>query len=189
MKDALVGQRARSSPPARAARAAKLAVRPPVRPPRSRATSTTSRARQARSSADLAPPVRQRIAAGPIRGNGQLIWPVNGTITSPFCESRAWERCHPGMDIAVARGHADPRRRRRQGRHRRVHRRLRELHVHPAHRVADHVLRPPVGVPRARRGSRVSRGPGHREGGLDRATRPARTSTSRRASTAPSRTR
>src|SRR3954453_12470950 len=31
--------------------------------------------------------------AGPIRpGQGGLIWPVNGPITSPFCESRAWER-------------------------------------------------------------------------------------------------
>lgn len=43
---------------------------------------------------------------GPIRGggNGRWVWPVNGTITSPFCEQRAWEACHPGMDIAVAAG-------------------------------------------------------------------------------------
>lgn len=43
---------------------------------------------------------------GPIRGggNGRWVWPVNGTITSPFCERRAWEACHPGMDIAVAAG-------------------------------------------------------------------------------------
>src|SRR3954454_9884966 len=32
------------------------------------------------------------------RGNGQLICPVNGPIPSPFCERRAWESCHPGMD-------------------------------------------------------------------------------------------
>jgi murein DD-endopeptidase MepM/ murein hydrolase activator NlpD len=45
------------------------------------------------------------IPAGPIKGgSGQLIWPVNGPITSPFCESRAWEACHPGMDIAVPTG-------------------------------------------------------------------------------------
>src|SRR5262249_20332724 len=44
-------------------------------------------------------------AAGPIRaGGGGLIWPVNGPITSPFCERRAWEACHPGIDIGVASG-------------------------------------------------------------------------------------
>jgi murein DD-endopeptidase MepM/ murein hydrolase activator NlpD len=42
---------------------------------------------------------------GPIRrGSGQLIWPVNGPITSPFCERRAWEACHPGIDIGVPSG-------------------------------------------------------------------------------------
>ena len=35
---------------------------------------------------------------------GGLIWPVNGPITSPFCESRAWESCHPGIDIGVPAG-------------------------------------------------------------------------------------
>jgi murein DD-endopeptidase MepM/ murein hydrolase activator NlpD len=45
------------------------------------------------------------LPAGPIkRGNGSLIWPVNGPITSPFCESRPWERCHPGIDIGVPSG-------------------------------------------------------------------------------------
>lgn len=43
--------------------------------------------------------------AGPIRsGSGGLIWPVNGPITSPFCESRPWEACHPGIDIGVPSG-------------------------------------------------------------------------------------
>jgi peptidoglycan DL-endopeptidase CwlO len=43
--------------------------------------------------------------AGPVRpGSGGLIWPVNGPITSPFCESRAWEACHPGIDIGVPSG-------------------------------------------------------------------------------------
>jgi murein DD-endopeptidase MepM/ murein hydrolase activator NlpD len=37
-------------------------------------------------------------------GSGALIWPVNGPITSPFCESRAWESCHPGIDIGVPAG-------------------------------------------------------------------------------------
>lgn len=34
-------------------------------------------------------------------GTGQLMWPVNGPITAPFCESRPWEACHPGIDIGV----------------------------------------------------------------------------------------
>src|SRR4051794_8294522 len=45
------------------------------------------------------------LPAGPIRGgSGRFIWPVNGPITAPFCERRAWEACHPGMDIAVPTG-------------------------------------------------------------------------------------
>ncbi|HEX4719192.1 MAG TPA: peptidoglycan DD-metalloendopeptidase family protein [Thermoleophilaceae bacterium] len=45
------------------------------------------------------------VGAGPIRhGSGSLIWPVNGPITSPFCERRAWEACHPGIDIGVPAG-------------------------------------------------------------------------------------
>src|SRR3954454_8635103 len=41
-------------------------------------------------------------SAGPVRrGSGSMIWPVNGPITSPFCERRAWEACHPGIDIGV----------------------------------------------------------------------------------------
>jgi murein DD-endopeptidase MepM/ murein hydrolase activator NlpD len=45
------------------------------------------------------------LPAGPIKqGNGTLIWPVNGPITSGFCERRAWEACHPGIDIGVPAG-------------------------------------------------------------------------------------
>jgi murein DD-endopeptidase MepM/ murein hydrolase activator NlpD len=45
------------------------------------------------------------LPAGPVKpGSGGLIWPVNGPITSPFCESRAWESCHPGIDIGVPAG-------------------------------------------------------------------------------------
>ncbi len=45
------------------------------------------------------------LPAGAIkRGSGGMIWPVNGPITSPFCERRAWEACHPGIDIGVASG-------------------------------------------------------------------------------------
>ena len=46
------------------------------------------------------------LPAGPIQGESSsgFIWPVNGPITSPFCEQRAWESCHPGIDIAVPSG-------------------------------------------------------------------------------------
>jgi murein DD-endopeptidase MepM/ murein hydrolase activator NlpD len=44
-------------------------------------------------------------SGGPIRrGSGRFIWPVNGPITSPFCERRPWEACHPGIDIGVPSG-------------------------------------------------------------------------------------
>ena len=39
-------------------------------------------------------------------GGGRLAWPVRGPLTSPFCEPRPWERCHPGVDIAVPSGTA-----------------------------------------------------------------------------------
>jgi murein DD-endopeptidase MepM/ murein hydrolase activator NlpD len=45
------------------------------------------------------------LPAGAIHGgSGRFIWPVNGPITAPFCERRAWEACHPGMDIGVPTG-------------------------------------------------------------------------------------
>jgi len=45
------------------------------------------------------------LPAGAIKkGNGSMIWPVNGPITSQFCERRAWEACHPGIDIGVPTG-------------------------------------------------------------------------------------
>jgi peptidoglycan DL-endopeptidase CwlO len=59
---------------------------------------------QARIQAKLAR-VSGAPSAGPIKpGQGGMIWPVNGPITSPFCESRAWESCHPGIDIGVPAG-------------------------------------------------------------------------------------
>jgi hypothetical protein len=36
--------------------------------------------------------------------NGALAWPVDGPVTSKFCERRAWEACHPGIDIGVPSG-------------------------------------------------------------------------------------
>jgi murein DD-endopeptidase MepM/ murein hydrolase activator NlpD len=62
------------------------------------------KAQQAKIQAKLAR-AGSSIAPGAIRhGSGGLIWPVNGPITSPFCESRAWESCHPGIDIGVPSG-------------------------------------------------------------------------------------
>jgi murein DD-endopeptidase MepM/ murein hydrolase activator NlpD len=41
--------------------------------------------------------------AGPIKqGSGQLIWPVNGPVVSPF--GTRWGRLHAGLDIAVPAG-------------------------------------------------------------------------------------
>jgi hypothetical protein len=37
-------------------------------------------------------------------GQAVLVWPVRGPVSSPFCERRAWEACHPGVDIAVPTG-------------------------------------------------------------------------------------
>ena len=44
--------------------------------------------------------------AGPVQGESSsgFIWPVSGPVTSPFCEPRPWEACHPGIDIGVASG-------------------------------------------------------------------------------------
>ncbi len=43
------------------------------------------------------------LPAGPIKhGTGQLIWPVNGPVVSPF--GQRWGRLHAGVDIAVPSG-------------------------------------------------------------------------------------
>lgn len=63
------------------------------------------KATQARIRGILTSPGAGTLPAGPIKGgSGQMIWPVNGPITSPFCERRSWESCHPGMDIGVPHG-------------------------------------------------------------------------------------
>ena len=52
----------------------------------------------------------QRNAALPDTGpsapgqTSPMVWPVRGIVSSPFCEQRAWEACHPGIDIAVPTG-------------------------------------------------------------------------------------
>jgi murein DD-endopeptidase MepM/ murein hydrolase activator NlpD len=59
-------------------------------------------ARQAQAQAQAAPAQ----PAGPVQGESSsgFIWPVNGPVTSPFCEPRPWEACHPGIDIGVPSG-------------------------------------------------------------------------------------
>ena len=43
------------------------------------------------------------MSAGPVkRGSGQLIYPINGTFTSPF--GQRWGRLHAGIDIAAPNG-------------------------------------------------------------------------------------
>jgi murein DD-endopeptidase MepM/ murein hydrolase activator NlpD len=43
------------------------------------------------------------LPAGPIRGgSGEMIWPVNGTVSSPF--GMRWGRLHAGIDISVPSG-------------------------------------------------------------------------------------
>jgi murein DD-endopeptidase MepM/ murein hydrolase activator NlpD len=60
---------------------------------------------QAKIQGILTSPGGGTLPAGPIRGgSGSMIWPVNGPITSPFCERRSWESCHPGIDIGVPSG-------------------------------------------------------------------------------------
>ena len=63
------------------------------------AQSSTTTAPSTSSGATTAP-------AGPVQGESSsgMIWPVNGPVTSPFCEQRAWESCHPGIDIGVPSG-------------------------------------------------------------------------------------
>jgi murein DD-endopeptidase MepM/ murein hydrolase activator NlpD len=57
-------------------------------------------AEQARVQAALA---NAAPAAGPVRqGSGQLVWPVNGPVVSPF--GMRWGRLHAGVDIAVGSG-------------------------------------------------------------------------------------
>jgi hypothetical protein len=55
---------------------------------------------RARAWAQSAPPA----TGGPGSTGGALAWPVRGPVTSPMCERRPWEACHPGVDIAVPSG-------------------------------------------------------------------------------------
>jgi murein DD-endopeptidase MepM/ murein hydrolase activator NlpD len=60
-------------------------------------------AQAAAAAAAPAGPVPGGTSTGPPSSAG-FIWPVSGPITSPFCEQRAWESCHPGIDIGVPSG-------------------------------------------------------------------------------------
>ena len=100
------------------------------------------------------------LPAGPIKhGTGQLIWPVNGPVVSPF--GMRWGRLHAGIDIAVPAG--TPIRAADGGTVVLLGEvsRLRQLHLRPAHRLAVDLLRPPVGL-RDLAGRLGDAGPGDR---------------------------
>jgi murein DD-endopeptidase MepM/ murein hydrolase activator NlpD len=61
---------------------------------------------QAAAAAAASPSSTGATTTGPVQGESSsgMIWPVNGPVTSPFCEQRAWESCHPGIDIGVPSG-------------------------------------------------------------------------------------
>jgi peptidoglycan DL-endopeptidase CwlO len=59
---------------------------------------------QAAAAPQPAGPVQGQVTTGPPDSSSGFIWPVNGPITSPFCEPRPWEACHPGIDIGVPSG-------------------------------------------------------------------------------------
>jgi murein DD-endopeptidase MepM/ murein hydrolase activator NlpD len=63
-------------------------------------------AQLAAAQAAQAQPAAPAAPTGPIQGESSsgFIWPVSGPITSPFCEPRPWEACHPGIDIGVPSG-------------------------------------------------------------------------------------
>jgi murein DD-endopeptidase MepM/ murein hydrolase activator NlpD len=59
---------------------------------------------QSAIAARLAGPSAPASGPMPSSGGGGWVWPVSGPITSPFCERRSYEACHPGIDIAVPTG-------------------------------------------------------------------------------------
>ncbi len=59
---------------------------------------------QAAQAAPAAPTPGVPAAPAGAQSSQGFIWPVNGPITSPFCEPRPWEACHPGIDIGVPSG-------------------------------------------------------------------------------------
>ena len=82
------------------------------------------------------------LEAGPVQGaSGGWIWPVNGTLTSPF--GYRWGRMHEGIDISIPEGTPDSRREAGQRDPRRLHRRLRQLHLRRPRRRALLLLCPP----------------------------------------------
>ena len=154
----------------------------------SRATSPTSRTRSSsRSRRRARPRASRRCRPGPIQGaSGGWIWPVNGTLTSPF--GYRWGRMHEGIDIAVPEG--TPIRAAKAGQRdpRRLHRRLRQLHLRRPRRRALLLLRAPVELrDQPRRLGRPGRG--DRLRGYTGSLASAPTCTSRSASTAPPSTR
>jgi murein DD-endopeptidase MepM/ murein hydrolase activator NlpD len=79
----------------------RLAIPRPKRPPppaAPRPLSTRDRAALERSLVeDVAPPPRPDGAAGPVRTDAVLAWPIVGPLSSPF--GPRWGRFHAGIDI------------------------------------------------------------------------------------------
>ena len=153
-----------------------------VRSDRHELETTSPRSRRSRPRSPRGSPASTCSPPAPVKqGSGRFIWPVNGTFTSPF--GYRWGRLHAGIDIAVPEGTplraADGGTVAIAG----LDRRLRQLHLHQPRRRRLHVLRPPVadrglGRPERRARARSSATP------ATRATRPARTCTSRSGSAA-----
>jgi murein DD-endopeptidase MepM/ murein hydrolase activator NlpD len=64
------------------------------------AADVLDRARSWERQATASPP-ESTPALGP---TAALAWPARGPVTSPFCERRPWEACHPGIDIGIPSG-------------------------------------------------------------------------------------
>ena len=177
IKDGLV------EPPRRACRTSRAGKQQRARlasaPTATSSRTTSPRSRRSRRRSPRGSPASTSSRAGPVQqGSGRFIWPVNGPITSPF--GYRWGRLHAGIDIAVPEG--TPLRAADGGtrRDRRLDRRLRQLHLHPATAARS---------PPATATSRGSRSRSARASARARssatpatpATRPARTCTSRSA--------
>ena len=145
---------------------------------------TSRRSRRSRPRSRRGSPARRAAArARSAQGSGQLIWPVNGPITSPFGEC-AGAACTPASTSPRPRARRSapptPARVVLAG----LDRRLRQLHLHPARRRRCPRATRTSRASARRSGASVEQGPGHR---LRRQHRPLvrrRTCTSRCASTA-----
>ena len=120
---------------------------------------------------------------GPVKqGSGQLIWPVNGPVVSPLRRC-AGAVCTRASTSPCPTRHADPRRRLRPRGADGLGRRLRQLHLHPAHRAACPPATATSPASRTSNGASVTQGQVIGYAGCTGPLLRGRTCTSRRAST------